>query len=278
MRSKIPTDVARRLRKEAGFGCCVCGRPFIEYHHIVQWAGEQHYRPEDMMVLCPNHHAQVTAGAMPQHVQRQYKAAPLNIREGRVRGKLEVFQDYCAADLGGIIVVNEGPFLVMDGENVVSLNNIDNSLHISLRLYDESDNLILEIENNEWVSGDPLPWDIEARWQYLRIRDNSRKVSVCLNAKAQPLEFQGVFYKGGHVANISKDKISLRSNSDPPIRVSMQNFALVGLALEIKQDQVSLPATPYGGAIVSWPNKRERLWKAREYWRKLKRSSVSDGP
>jgi hypothetical protein len=29
----------------------------------VEWAEEEHFRPEDMMVLCPLHHDQATKGA-----------------------------------------------------------------------------------------------------------------------------------------------------------------------------------------------------------------------
>jgi hypothetical protein len=31
---EIPSEIKRQLRQEAGFGCCICGIPIIEYHHI----------------------------------------------------------------------------------------------------------------------------------------------------------------------------------------------------------------------------------------------------
>jgi hypothetical protein len=34
---------------------------------------DQHFRPEDMMVLCPTHHNQATKGAMPVGEQREFK-------------------------------------------------------------------------------------------------------------------------------------------------------------------------------------------------------------
>ena len=80
MRRKIPSDVARQLRQEAGFGCCKCGFPLIQYHHIVEWADDQHFRVADMMVLCPNHHDQATKGAMPEPQQRLLKVNPYNTR------------------------------------------------------------------------------------------------------------------------------------------------------------------------------------------------------
>src|SRR5450755_2216738 len=81
-RKSLPAAVARQLRQEAGFGCCKCGTPILQYHHIVEWAEEEHFRPEDMMVLCPLHHDQATKGAMPAIEQRQMKSAPHNIQRG----------------------------------------------------------------------------------------------------------------------------------------------------------------------------------------------------
>jgi hypothetical protein len=46
MRPKIPAAVARQLRQEAGFGRCCCGVPILQYHHIIPWAAEAHFRPE----------------------------------------------------------------------------------------------------------------------------------------------------------------------------------------------------------------------------------------
>ena len=119
-RKAIPAGVARQLRQEAGFGCCKCGVPILQYHHIVEWAEDQHYRSEDMMVLCPLHHDQATKGAMPEAEQRVLKTTPFNIERGHARGLLEVKQDYCAADLGSITMVGEGVFLSINRESVLS--------------------------------------------------------------------------------------------------------------------------------------------------------------
>jgi hypothetical protein len=60
---------------------------------------DNHYRPEDMMVLCPNHHVKATKGAMPEAEQRALKANPWNIRHQMAKGPLAVHQDYCAVSL-----------------------------------------------------------------------------------------------------------------------------------------------------------------------------------
>ena|ERR1019366_8223156 len=139
MSRNVPAAVARELRREAGFGCCVCGIPILQYHHIVEWAEDQHFRPEDMMVLCPLHHDQMTKRAMPEAEQRKLKANPHNIQRGLAKGLLTVRQDYCAANFGSVTVVGEGPFLRIDGENILSFYLGDGNLEISLRLFGKND-------------------------------------------------------------------------------------------------------------------------------------------
>ena len=86
MSRKTPAAIARQLRREAGFGCCACGLPIIQYHHIVEWSEDQHFRTQDMMVLCPLHHDQATKGAMPEAEQRRFKAKPYNVQRGLAQG------------------------------------------------------------------------------------------------------------------------------------------------------------------------------------------------
>jgi len=35
-------------------------------------------------------------------------------------------------------------------------------LELSVKLYNQNDQLPVHIENNEWISGDPIPWDLES--------------------------------------------------------------------------------------------------------------------
>jgi hypothetical protein len=86
-RPDIPAAVDRQLRQEAGFGCCRCGNPIFEYHHIIPWAVEAHFRPEDMMVLCFYHHREFGT-AMPEAEQRTYKSRPYKIQHGPAGGLL----------------------------------------------------------------------------------------------------------------------------------------------------------------------------------------------
>jgi hypothetical protein len=150
---------------------------------------------------------------MPVHEQRELKSTPYNIARGRAQGDLTVVQDYCAADLGTITVVGEGPFLRIHGIDILSLYLGAKNLEISLKLFSETNDLLLQIERNVWVSGDPMPWDIQADWQKLTLRQRARKISICLDAKQKPPKIEGEFWYSNQKITIEKEKILIHGRT-----------------------------------------------------------------
>jgi hypothetical protein len=53
-------------------------------------------------------------------------------------------------------------------------------------LYDRDDNLLALIHENEWLAGDPLPWDLEASFRRLTLRHKRGVVALALDATAEP--------------------------------------------------------------------------------------------
>jgi hypothetical protein len=144
-RPPTPPDVALALRKEAGFGCCVCGGHIIKYHHIIPWNIEHHFRPEDMMVLCPNHHDEADS-AIPESKQRKYKARPCNIKNGYAHGRIIVNAERPVLSTGATAFVPWGDLLLVDGEKIIGLSRVEEGLlELTLSLYDRDDTLVVEI-------------------------------------------------------------------------------------------------------------------------------------
>jgi hypothetical protein len=245
MNRNTPRPVARQLRQEAGFGCCVCGKPIITYHHIVPWADDHHFRPDDMMVLCLEHHDQADKKVISEAEQRRFKAKPYNIEHGRPGGLLKVNQGSFAADFGGIIVANDGPFLSIDGEALVSLYRAEDRLEISLKLFSQNDDLLVEIERNEWISGDPLPWDIEADWQTLTLRERARRISLSIDASENPVRITGEFWKSGELYYIHDDGIQTRYHHVQP------GMTMIGMNLQFSKNTLVFPSD--GTIIVGSP-------------------------
>lgn len=261
------SDIKRKLRQEACFGCCVCGLPIVQYHHIIPWAKEKHYRQEDMMVLCPNHHDQATKNAMPEKEQREYKSNPYNKQRNMVRGNLEIKQNYCAIGVGTVYMVGEGSCLRIDEEDLLRIDMGEKNLEISIHLYDENDNLLLFIDHNEWVSGDYLAWDIEANWQELIIRHKSRDIRLSINAKIKPAQIKCKLWKNGQSITITESELNVADKR------GMSHLALVGAMINIDTKKQECGFGPYieGGMafMITHADPRERLIQAVAKWKEL---------
>ena len=120
-RPPTPPDVARELRRRSGFGCCRCGLPVVQYHHIVPWHIEEHFRVEDMMALCPYCNDAATKGALNEAAQRRYQAEPHNVRTGHSSGALFVNQSYVAVAFGGALLVGDGARITIDDVELLKL-------------------------------------------------------------------------------------------------------------------------------------------------------------
>lgn len=208
-RPAIPSPVKRLLRQEAAFGCCLCGHPLMQYHHIVPYSVEPHFRPEDMMALCPNHHELANDGALPIDQQRAAKATPYNRQHGHVKGQLYVNQLGTKLCLGGQIFDSAaGDLLRIDDEMLIrTAISEDGALLLSVRLFDEGGTLLAEIDENEWISHEPLPWDIEHAPQRLSVKSAERKVALDVNCKVEPVLIRGELWYGGQNLKARKNAL-----------------------------------------------------------------------
>jgi hypothetical protein len=135
-----------------------------------------------------------------------------------------------------------------------------------LKLCNEQGELLVKIMRNEWVSGDPLPWDIQADWQLITIRERKRQISLSLNAKNVPADLSARFWHNGKFIRCSNTELHIGTNN-----VFLKGgLAIVGGPLAIENDALHVGKGP-DARIIRWANERERLWKARELWERISR-------
>ena len=172
----------------------------LPVHHIIPYREEPHFRPEDMVLLCPNHHAEADSRAMSEEQQRAYKQAPRNIEEGVSKGLFRVERAQARSVLVGSNDFAERSFIRVDGETLFEVAfDSDGVLQLSLVLYDSSDERLAVISENEWVVGDPMPWDFEASFQYLRLRNQPRDIALELDGRSGSINLRAQFWRNGQV-------------------------------------------------------------------------------
>ena len=272
----IPEPIKRQLRQEAGFGCCICGNPVFQYHHIQQFAHVNLHDPAEMMVLCPNHHHEATVGGLTEDEQRSRKANPTNIANGYVDGILRITEPGVAVHVGTNDLVGPGFKFVVDGAPVLALDRDEaGRLQLSLDLYDSSDSLLLTIHRNEWLAGDPMPWDIEFSHRRIQLRRKHGEVTLSIDATEAPVRLRGQLWRKQQLFDM--DSAALRFNG--VVRnVSFVELGLVGMYLSADTATGSFQLVPeprFGQAmIVSWPDRAERLTKCFEALEKLEAKAV----
>jgi len=269
-RPAIPAPVARTLRQEAGFGCCKCGFPIIQYHHIVEYSLDPHFRPEDMMVLCPTHHDQATQRALPEREQRALKAKPFNIVQNRARGSLAIAQDYCAVRVGSVELVGEGFTMSVDDEPLLRLDvSPDGYLAISATIFDHDDVLLATVAGNEWESGRSLPWDIIAGWQRVTLRQRTRDISLEVDARHYPVKVRARLHRHGVLIDL-RDQVTVGGSA---IDFGFRHLALVAFTVNVDtraRTATMVPDPDSHGGIVSWPDPDVRLERAVAFLKDLR--------
>jgi len=189
--STIPEPTKRIVRQQAGFGCCKCGLPIFQYHHIVRGSQD----PIDIMLLCPIDHHEATVRAMTEEEQRSYKNNPYNIKQGFAEGKLKINQAIPTIIIGSTKFIGQGKIICVDEEALVSVNIEHERLQLSIKLYDKNDNLVSQIMNNEWIAGNPLPWDLQAGFQMLTIRRKIGDISLGIDARQVPITIRADIWR-----------------------------------------------------------------------------------
>jgi uncharacterized CHY-type Zn-finger protein len=203
-----PGPIARQLRQEAGFGCCKCGHPIFQYHHIIPFNEEEHFRPKDMMVLCPNCHDEATQGAMTEKEQRKYKSQPYNMKRGYAKGMLKINDNRLIIEMGNNYFVDGGSIIRVDGSDIIRLDlSSEGRLELTANLYDEQDNLLVTIVRNEWISGSITPWDIESKYRLLRIRKRKGAVDLTIDVRKTPTYIRANLWSKGHLISVDPRKI-----------------------------------------------------------------------
>jgi hypothetical protein len=79
-RSRIPFPVLAQLLWANRFTCCICRNPnlAIIVHHIRPWAQSHSHAPDNLAVLCLQHHAEAH-----RHGELEQNLTPSNIREAK---------------------------------------------------------------------------------------------------------------------------------------------------------------------------------------------------
>lgn len=220
------------------------------------------------MVLCPTHHRFTILNAMPVEEQRRHKAAPYNLRQGVAEGPLRVFQSELIVHLGGVYMAGEGSLIEVDDVPLLQLHmGQERTLELSLTLYNENDELLALIERNDWIIGDPFPWDFEFGIRWMTVRERHGLVAITIDARKPPIKILGhIWHKGQHF-RINERHVVINGVVG---KVGLVGLGLVAMKLRADTHTGNLELASNhasGGKIVSQPPEKIMEHTMREWQR-----------
>lgn len=82
-RPDIPEPLKRQVRQRCGFGCVICGVPVYHYDHLEEYSRVRVHEPDNLVLLCPNHHQDKTSHRLPKALLTKAAANPRNLSHPR---------------------------------------------------------------------------------------------------------------------------------------------------------------------------------------------------
>ncbi|HEV7494674.1 hypothetical protein [Baekduia sp.] len=183
----IPLPIQREVRQRCGFGCVICGLPLYEYEHLLGWANVHRHVAEEITLLCDQHHRERTGGLLPIETVQNANNDPCNLREGVSKPyDLHYSGDECEVRMGSLTFTTSdagyGTIMVpisVDDTPLVGFILSEGHLLLNVNLFDEFNNCILRVVNNQLVQS-AEPWDIQLTGRNLVIRAGHRDILVDL--------------------------------------------------------------------------------------------------
>jgi trigger factor len=228
------------VRQRCGFGCILCGLPIYQYDHMHGYSESTADVPEEITLLCPNHHADKTLGRLPLEKVLQANDAPVNVKTG-------VSSPYGFHYQGGMCTIGiaQSQFigvghkltaLLMRDEEVISFDfSSDGQLFLNANIRDRSGELVFSVQENEMLYSS-RQWDIEYVGQTLTVRQGQRDILFELKfGPPSRIDLTRANLAYGNVA-ITVDATAFHVEGPPPRIRHVERYTTYGIQYAIVLD------------------------------------------
>ncbi len=238
-RPPIPDPVKRAVRQRCGFGCVICGLPIYDYDHLVPWNIVREHRPDNLVLLCAQHHREKTSGLLPTTVVMAASADPCNLQTGVSHPyDLRYAGDHCEALIGSNRHIwsslADDSFtvpLIVDDTPLVLFRAQQGHPLLTVQLFDQRNQLLVQIVDNELVFS-TASWDIELAGRHLTVRGGPGDifVSMTFEVPARVVIDRARLWRNGIEVDVSPERLFLVRDRNIISRLVASNCA-VGIAI-----------------------------------------------
>lgn len=182
----IPAPTRRAVRKECGFGCVICGCGIYDYEHFdPDFADAKDHLASGIALLCGTCHGYVTRGRWSKDRVGKARANPKCLQCGFTRFEQDAFDpdEPFVISFGRCDFVIPKVVLRVYGADLLVVQPPEDPtgpMRVSGRIFDESGEQVLLIDDNQYFADAKRSWDIEMKGARTIIRAAPRTISVQL--------------------------------------------------------------------------------------------------
>lgn len=184
----IPINIKRNVRRNSKFGCVICRQLICEYEHIdPPFAEALAHEANNICLLCPTHHAEVTRGLLSKdQIKEAYSRTRTDERVKPPFYEMQLTGRNLVLAIGDSLfeyVPDQSAIISVDGEVLLHVAYQTDPMSgvvfpsISARLYDRDGDRLLEIDDNE-LQFSKTAHDIETQGRVIRIYTAERKYGI----------------------------------------------------------------------------------------------------
>jgi hypothetical protein len=206
----IPAPIQKQLKKEAVFGCAICGCPLLNYIHIIPPLDKNAFLPENMAAICPNCKSRFDRHEFSESYLRDVKKNPHNRMREKDAFSLESGE--MVINLGKMKYINTPRVLAVNDFDIITLKQENERKHILLDInfFDKLNNLVAIVSENSWVAekqASTSVWEITYKPKHLVIRNNQNELLFEARIEYQEVFIRGVMYYSGSTVKVTDNGI-----------------------------------------------------------------------
>lgn len=165
----------------------ICGLPLYEYDHLVRWSELETHDAGNLVLLCDRHHREKTSGLLPLARVIEANEAPRNLATS-ISSPFDLH--YGGHDCEALIGSNAHTWpamhdgltttpVLIDDTPIVMFRVDDGYLLLTVQLFDEDNELLVQVVDNELVFSTD-EWDVEFVGLNLTVRSAPRNIFVSM--------------------------------------------------------------------------------------------------
>jgi hypothetical protein len=169
----VPQAIQIQLKKEAHYGCVICGCPVLEFIDFNRTGNQRHelmrqevFLPENMVAICPSHNKEFRESHIDPSFLASSKHSPFNMIHDDLAFATTSSNEF-AVSMGGCTFINTSRLLVVDDFELINVKRMDSRLLVmDVNFFNGANQLVGIILENSWSS----EWSKIGDWaiEYLR--------------------------------------------------------------------------------------------------------------